>query len=65
MTAKTTAVCVNGMESPAASSAPPRRPARPNAARSAMPATAGGSTSGSSISVSASALPRNRFVAIR
>ena len=65
MIAKTTAVCVNGMEIPAASSVSPSRPARPNAAKSAIPATAGGRTSGSSISVSTSDRPLKRRVAMR
>ena len=50
---------------PAASIAPPRIPDGPTAASSAMPATAGGSTSGSSISVTTTALPRNERVASR
>ena len=51
MTARTTAACVKPIEMPSASKVPPRSPSRPKAARSAIPATAGGRTSGSSTSV--------------
>ena len=65
MSATTTPAVVNDSSMPAASIAPPRIPDGPTAASSAMPATAGGSTSGSSISVTTSALPRNERVASR
>ena len=48
---------------PVASTAPPRMPAGPTAASSAIPATAGGSTSGSSTSVTTSDFPRKERVA--
>src|SRR3954451_21546091 len=55
-TASTTAVSVNGMLVPSS-------PARPKSASSPIPATAGGSTSGSSTSVITSARPRKRPLA--
>ena len=55
-----TAAWVNGSEIPSASKLDPSRPSRPNAASSPIPATAGGRTSGSSTSVTASARPRKR-----
>ena len=56
--ASTTASRVNAISSPNADSVPPSRPKRPNAASSPTPATAGGSTRGSSTSVTASAPAR-------
>ena len=43
----------------------PSSPARPKSASSPIPATAGGSTSGSSINVTTSARPRKRRLATR
>ena len=63
MTARTTAHSVNGSTMPASASSSPNSPPVPNAASSPMPATAGGSTSGSSTSVTTSARPRKRRVA--
>ena len=60
--AMTTATHVNGIRMPRAWSCVPSRPMRPNAAKSAMPATAGGSTSGSSRRVVTTLRPGNRFV---
>ena len=65
MSATTTPAVSKVSWMPASSSAPPRIPDGPSAASSAMPATAGGSTSGSSISVISSARPRKRRVASR
>ena len=47
----TTAACVKPTDTPRKSSEPPSSPSRPNAASRPIPATAGGSTSGSSITV--------------
>ncbi len=60
-----TALCVNGSLTPSACRLEPSSPRWPNAASSPIPATAGGSTSGSSTSVTASEWPGNRFVASR
>jgi len=60
-----TALCVNGRLIPKASRLEPSRPSRPNAASSPIPATAGGSTSGSSTRVIASECPRNLRLARR
>jgi hypothetical protein len=56
---------VNAISSPRNPIASPRRPARPKAARSPIPATAGGRTSGNSTAVTKNARPRKLRVAIR
>ncbi len=58
-----TAHSVNGRTMPERASRSPRRPVAPNADSIAMPATAGGRTSGSSTTVTSSARPRKRLVA--
>ena len=65
MSATTTPAVVSDSSIPSASRLPPAIPLGPTAASSAMPATAGGSTSGSSISVTSTARPRNERVASR
>ena len=64
-TARTTAHCVKGRTMPASDSAGPSRPPVPKAASSAIPATAGGSTSGSSTRVISRPRPRKRRVPSR
>ena len=61
----TTAAGVNGSWSPRASSSEPSIPVRPNAAKRPRPATAGGSTRGSSNTVERMAFPRKSCVAIQ
>ena len=60
MSAHTTPAVVSTSRSPIA---PPKTPCGPSAASRAIPATAGGSTSGSSTSVITAARPRKRRVA--
>ena len=60
MTARTTAHSLNGSTIPASPSGSPSSPPAPKAASSPMPATAGGSTSGSSTRVMTSDAPAER-----
>ncbi len=65
MIASTTAVFVNPIEIPRAVKVSPSSPKRPNAASRPIPATAGGSTRGSSTSVTTRLRPGNRLVAMK